>query len=243
MGGNAAEAHPCGFKWVTEAKAERGAKLMVVDPRFTRSAAVADHYSPIRVGRDIAFLSGVVNYLLTNDKIHKEYVRHYTNAAYIVKEAYPPAQARLRRPAIVRPAASRAQAADADRRDGRYARSHRADHRTRRSQNRSNGPRHLDRCPAQSGGPPCCAPACRPHRRRARCVPRVGRWRGSGGTRPRHSGRGGVQNSAASLPTLVKAPWLTLARRSLTWRGAICRAASSVRSGTIAGHRRCIATG
>jgi len=164
-------------------------------------------------------------------------------AAYIVKEAYPPAQARLRRPAIVRPAAWRAQAADADRRDGRYARSHRADHRTRRSQNRSNGPRHLDRCPAQSGGPPCCAPACRPHRRRARCVPRVGRWRGSGGTRPRHSGRGGVQNSAASLPTLVKAPWLTLARRSLTWRGAICRAASSVRSGTIAGHRRCIATG
>ena len=88
MGGNAAEAHPCGFKWVTEAKAERGAKLMVVDPRFTRSAAVADHYSPIRVGTDIAFLSGVVNYLLTNDKIHKEYVRHYTNAAYIVKEAY-----------------------------------------------------------------------------------------------------------------------------------------------------------
>jgi formate dehydrogenase major subunit len=52
MGGNAAEAHPCGFKWVTEAKAERGAKLMVVDPRFTRSAAVADHYSPIRAGTD-----------------------------------------------------------------------------------------------------------------------------------------------------------------------------------------------
>jgi formate dehydrogenase-N alpha subunit len=88
MGGNAAEAHPCGFKWVTEAKAERGAKLMVVDPRFTRSAAVADHYSPIRPGTDIAFLSGVVNYLLSNDKIHKEYVRHYTNASYIVKENF-----------------------------------------------------------------------------------------------------------------------------------------------------------
>src|SRR5215813_5289886 len=88
MGGNAAEAHPCGFKWVTEAKAERGAKLMVVDPRFTRSAAVADHYSPIRPGTDIAFLSGVINYLLSNDKIHKEYVRHYTNAAYIVKDGY-----------------------------------------------------------------------------------------------------------------------------------------------------------
>jgi formate dehydrogenase major subunit len=88
MGGNAAEAHPCGFKWVTEAKHNRGAKLMVVDPRFTRSAAVADHYAPIRAGTDIAFLSGVVNYLVSNDKIHKEYVRHYTNAAYLVKEGY-----------------------------------------------------------------------------------------------------------------------------------------------------------
>ncbi len=75
MGGNAAEAHPCGFKWVTEAKAERGAKLMVVDPRFNRSAAMADHYAPIRAGSDIAFLSGVVNYLVSNDKIHKDYVR------------------------------------------------------------------------------------------------------------------------------------------------------------------------
>ena len=88
MGGNAAEAHPCGFKWVTEAKHNRGAKLMVVDPRFTRSAAVADHYAPIRPGTDIAFLSGVVNYLLSNDKIHKEYVRNYTNAAYLVKEEF-----------------------------------------------------------------------------------------------------------------------------------------------------------
>ena len=88
MGGNAAEAHPCGFKWVTEAKAERGAKLMVVDPRFNRSAAMADHYAPIRSGSDIAFLSGVVNYLVSNDKIHKEYVRHYTNAAFIVKDEF-----------------------------------------------------------------------------------------------------------------------------------------------------------
>lgn len=88
MGGNAAEAHPCGFKWVTEAKANHGAKLMVVDPRFTRSAAVADHYSPIRAGSDIAFLSGVINHLLANDQIHHDYVRHYTNAAYIVKEEF-----------------------------------------------------------------------------------------------------------------------------------------------------------
>ncbi len=88
MGGNAAEAHPCGFKWVTEAKHNRGAKLMVVDPRFNRSAAVADHYAPIRAGSDIAFLSGVVNYLLTNDKIHHEYVRNYTNAAFIVRDDF-----------------------------------------------------------------------------------------------------------------------------------------------------------
>ena len=88
MGGNAAEAHPCGFKWVTEAKANHGAKLIVVDPRFTRSAAVADLYCPLRAGTDIAFLSGVVNYLLNNNKIHADYVKSYTNATYLVKEAY-----------------------------------------------------------------------------------------------------------------------------------------------------------
>lgn len=88
MGGNAAEAHPCGFKWVTEAKANNAARLMVVDPRFTRSAAVSDHYAPLRPGSDIAFLSGVINYLLENDAIHMDYVRNYTNAAYIVKEEY-----------------------------------------------------------------------------------------------------------------------------------------------------------
>jgi formate dehydrogenase major subunit len=85
MGGNAAEAHPCGFKWVTEAKANRGAKLVVVDPRFTRSAAVADYYAPVRVGTDIAFLGGVINYLLTHEKINREYVANYTNAALIVR--------------------------------------------------------------------------------------------------------------------------------------------------------------
>ena len=55
---------------------------------WARSAAVADHYAPIRAGTDIAFLSGVINYLLTNDKIHHDYVRNYTNAAYIVKPEY-----------------------------------------------------------------------------------------------------------------------------------------------------------
>ncbi|VVB49182.1 Formate dehydrogenase-N subunit alpha [Beijerinckiaceae bacterium RH AL1] len=88
MGGNAAEAHPCGFKWVIEAKAHRGAKLVVIDPRFTRSASVADFYCPIRQGTDVAFLSGVIKYLLDNDKIQHEYVKHFTNASMLVSEGY-----------------------------------------------------------------------------------------------------------------------------------------------------------
>src|ERR1700730_16579885 len=88
MGGNAAEAHPCGFKWVTEAKAHNKAKLIVVDPRFTRSAAVSDFYVPIRAGSDIAWLSGLINYLLTQDKIQHEYVKAYTNATFIVKPGF-----------------------------------------------------------------------------------------------------------------------------------------------------------
>ena len=88
MGGNAAEAHPVGFKWVIEAKQRNKAKLIVVDPRFTRSAAVADYYAPLRAGSDIAFLGGVINYLLSNNKIQTEYVRNYTNATFIVGEGY-----------------------------------------------------------------------------------------------------------------------------------------------------------
>ncbi len=88
MGGNAAEAHPCGFKWVTEAKAHRKAKLVVVDPRFTRSASVADFYAPIRTGSDIAFLGGVINYLLANDKIQHEYVKAYTDFTFLVKPEF-----------------------------------------------------------------------------------------------------------------------------------------------------------
>jgi len=88
MGGNAAEAHPCGFKWVIEAKIENGAKLVVVDPRFTRTASVADYYAPIRPGTDIAFLLGLIRYLLEKDKIQHEYVRAYSNAGLIVKEGF-----------------------------------------------------------------------------------------------------------------------------------------------------------
>jgi len=88
MGGNAAEAHPCGFKWVTEAKAHRGARVIVVDPRFTRTASVADFYAPIRPGTDIAFLSGVIRYCIANDKVQWPYVKAFTNATYVVKEGY-----------------------------------------------------------------------------------------------------------------------------------------------------------
>ncbi|KHJ53790.1 formate dehydrogenase [Aureimonas altamirensis] len=88
MGGNAAEAHPCGFKWVTEAKANRGAKLIVVDPRYTRSAAVSDYYAPIRQGSDIAFLLGVINYCMQNDKVQWDYLRAFTNASFIVKDGF-----------------------------------------------------------------------------------------------------------------------------------------------------------
>ena len=88
MGGNAAEAHPCGFKWVTEAKAHRKAKLIVVDPRFTRTASVADYYCATRTGTDIVFLGGIINYLLTNDKIQHDYVKNYTDMSFIVREDF-----------------------------------------------------------------------------------------------------------------------------------------------------------
>ncbi|MBK5003989.1 formate dehydrogenase-N subunit alpha [Pseudomonas sp. S32] len=88
MGGNPAEAHPVGFKWVIEAKIRNGAKVIVVDPRFNRSASVADIYAPVRAGSDITFLMGMVNYLLTHDRIQHEYVRAYTNASLIVRNDY-----------------------------------------------------------------------------------------------------------------------------------------------------------
>ena len=88
MGGNAAEAHPCGFKWVTEAKHHRGAKLIVVDPRFTRTASVSDYYAPIRPGTDIVFLMALIRHMIENDKVQWDYVRNYTNAAYIVRDDF-----------------------------------------------------------------------------------------------------------------------------------------------------------
>src|ERR1700688_4166310 len=88
MGGNPAENHPCGFKWPIEAKRTRNAKMIVVDPRFTRTAAVADLHCQIRAGSDIAFLGGVIRYAIENNRIAKEYLVNFTNAAFIIKPGF-----------------------------------------------------------------------------------------------------------------------------------------------------------
>ena len=82
-----AECHPVAFQWVMEAKA-RGATVIHVDPRFTRTSAVSDVYVPIRAGADIAFVGGLINYVLQNDKYFREYVVAYTNAATILTEEF-----------------------------------------------------------------------------------------------------------------------------------------------------------
>ena len=87
MGSNAAENHPISFRWVLKAK-DSGATLIHVDPRFTRTSTQADMYAPLRSGTDIAFLGGMIKYILENDKYFKDYVVNYTNAAYIVGEKY-----------------------------------------------------------------------------------------------------------------------------------------------------------
>ena len=86
-GSNMAEAHPVGFQWVMEAK-RRGAKVIHVDPRFTRTSAMADLHVPIRAGSDIAFLGGLVNHVLSNDLDFREYVVAYTNAANLIDGAF-----------------------------------------------------------------------------------------------------------------------------------------------------------
>jgi anaerobic selenocysteine-containing dehydrogenase len=88
MGGNPAENHPCGFKWVVEAKRNRNAKIVVVDPRFTRTASQADHFCQIRAGTDIAFLGGLIRYAIENNRFAKEYLVNYTNASYVIKDGF-----------------------------------------------------------------------------------------------------------------------------------------------------------
>jgi formate dehydrogenase major subunit len=82
-----AECHPVAFQWVMEAKA-RGAKVIHVDPRFTRTSAVSDLYLPLRAGSDIAFVGGLINYVLSSGRYFKDYVLAYTNAATILTEEY-----------------------------------------------------------------------------------------------------------------------------------------------------------
>src|ERR671935_3029268 len=86
MGSNAAENHPCGFKWAIEAKKNRGAKLVSVDPRFTRTSAVSDVYAPLRSGTDIAFLLGLIRYAIEKRRFPEDYVKLHTNAPYIISD-------------------------------------------------------------------------------------------------------------------------------------------------------------
>jgi formate dehydrogenase major subunit len=85
MGSNMAENHPVGFQWVVEAK-QRGARVIHVDPRFTRTSALADQYVPVRPGTDIAFLGGVINHILTTGREFRDYVVAYTNASHLIDE-------------------------------------------------------------------------------------------------------------------------------------------------------------
>jgi len=87
MGSNPAANHPIAFKWITAAM-EKGAKLICVDPRFTQSASKAHIYAPLRSGTDIAFLGGMIKYILDNNLIHEEYVKNYTNATFLVNPAF-----------------------------------------------------------------------------------------------------------------------------------------------------------
>jgi anaerobic selenocysteine-containing dehydrogenase len=87
IGANPAENHPCGFKWAIEARRLRNARMIVVDPRFTRTAATADLHVPIRAGSDIAFVGGLIRYVIENNLYAREYMLNYTNASFIVNSS------------------------------------------------------------------------------------------------------------------------------------------------------------
>ena len=88
IGGNTAENHPISMKWIEKARETKGAKLIAVDPRVSRTAAVADLHVQIRPGTNIAYLGGLMHYILENERYHKEYVENYTNASYMINENY-----------------------------------------------------------------------------------------------------------------------------------------------------------
>src|SRR4051812_24288441 len=87
MGSNMAENHPVGFQWVMEAR-ERGATVVHIDPRFTRTSAMSTKHIGIRAGTDIAFLGGVIRYIIEDERYFEEYVKTYTNAATIITEDF-----------------------------------------------------------------------------------------------------------------------------------------------------------
>ncbi|MBV9296797.1 MAG: molybdopterin-dependent oxidoreductase, partial [Acidobacteriaceae bacterium] len=86
-GSNMAECHPVAFRWVMQAR-ERGATIIHVDPRFTRTSAVANIHVPIRAGSDIVFLGGIIHYILNNERYFREYVVNYTNAPAIITKDF-----------------------------------------------------------------------------------------------------------------------------------------------------------
>jgi formate dehydrogenase major subunit len=88
MGSNMAANHPIGMKWLGEGRRVRGTKMIHVDPRYTSTSALADIYAPLRSGTDIAFISGMINYILQNNLYHKEYVQAYTNASFLIGEGF-----------------------------------------------------------------------------------------------------------------------------------------------------------
>ena len=87
MGSSMAENHPVGFQWVMEAR-EKGATIIHVDPRYTRTSAMADIWVPLRAGSDIVFLGALIHYVLENNKQFRDYVLHYTNASTILREDF-----------------------------------------------------------------------------------------------------------------------------------------------------------
>src|SRR5436305_5730086 len=87
MGSNMAEAHPVGFRFPMKAR-EKGARIIHVDPRFTRTSACATTHVQIRAGTDIAFLGGLINQVLTQERWFKEYVLAYTNATTVIAQGY-----------------------------------------------------------------------------------------------------------------------------------------------------------
>ncbi|MBA3430345.1 MAG: molybdopterin-dependent oxidoreductase, partial [Actinobacteria bacterium] len=88
IGANPAENHPCGWKWPHVGRDERGTKIIHVDPRFTRTSAIADVFVPIRAGADTAFFGGLINYVLEHELYQEDYVKLHTNASFIVAEGF-----------------------------------------------------------------------------------------------------------------------------------------------------------